>query len=100
MSPPLDYKELIYSKDGLLVVQIKKGYYQLRHHSGLSPFLKCFRSKDVAMQAFDAIFPLADWKKPDSYFLEKVTERKRLDLRAKVERAVEHLKSFKMPEED
>jgi hypothetical protein len=95
----LDYKPLIYMRDGLLVVQIKKGYFQLRHHSGLSPYLRCFKSKDVAMQAFDTIFPLAKWTRSMDSF-QKMSDIKRDELRSKIERALEDLKSYKAPEED
>ena len=99
MSDELNYKELIYSKEGPLVVQVKKGYFQLRHHSGLPPYVRCFRSKAVAMEAFDILFPMQDWTRPASYWRD-MYDSERDKLHDKVCQALGHLKSVKMPEED
>ena len=100
MSKPLDYRELIYQKDGLLVVQIKKGYYQLRHWSGRSVGTGCARSKSVAMQLFDEVFPLFDWRK-SAEEVEAMPEEERLAIAAKVGSAVGKVRGLvKTPEED
>lgn len=98
MAHEIDYKELIFQKDGLLVVQIKKGFYQLRHHSGAVFYHRCFKSKNVAMQAFDLVLPLYDWLKPFSHFQE-LQEKNVHELRDKAHDLLDPLPSVEAPNE-
>jgi hypothetical protein len=99
MSEPLDYRELIFSQGGLLVVQIKKGYYQIRHWGGAPLYNRCFTSKDVAMRVFDELLPIYNWMMPDQHFADMPVEEAS-EWRAKVFRVFEKVKTVKKPEED
>lgn len=99
MAKPLDYKELIFQKGGLLVVQIKKGFYQLRHHSGAVLYFNCFRSMDEAMKGFDAVFPLYDWTLPYSHFVE-LMDKEDNRLRDAVFEKLDPLETVKQPKEN
>lgn len=99
MAHEIDYRELVYDKGGLLVVQIKKGYYQIRHHSGIALYIRCFRSKNDVMTAFDEVFPMYDWTQPNEHF-QDMPEKASAKIRDQVWNALQKYKTVKAPEED
>ena len=85
-------------KDGLLVVQVRKGFYSIKHHSGASVYDRCFTNKNDALTAFDGILPLSDWTKPLESF-DSLPDEKRMEILQKVSKAVKNLKTVRWPEE-